>query len=276
MSRSVRPAFTLIELLVVIAIIAILIALLVPAVQKVREASARTQCANNLRQMAIAMHGFHDVVKYFPQGGWNPAGTSAADTADRRQWSWCYQILPYVEQTPLFRSTNLTAIRQTPVPIYYCPSRRAPATYNNHTVIDYAGCAGSDANGVNGVVARGFLPSVKIAHITDGTSNTVMLGERQVNLAHFGTATDDNECPFISGWNGDYDHYRRATAALGPAPDFNNSATTAANQRFGSSHTSGFNIALADGSVRHATFSVDPTQFMRACVRNDNLTGNLD
>lgn len=271
-----RRGFTLIELLVVIAIIAVLIALLVPAVQKVREAASRTQCTNNLRQIAIALHAFHDVRNYFPQGGWNPSGTSAADTADRRQWGWSFHILPYIEQGQLFSSTNLTQIRSTPVAVYYCPTRRAPAAYNNHNVTDYAGCAGSDANGKDGVIARGFVPSVKMAFITDGTSNTILIGERQLNVAKLGAATDDNESNFLSGWNGDYDHYRRATTSLPPTADFSDPAITSANQRFGSSHPGGLNVALADASVRFVSFSVSPTQFMRACVRNDNLVVNLD
>src|ERR1700741_2148571 len=89
--------FKLIELLVVIAIIAILIALLVPAVQKVRESAARTQCINNLKQMGLAIHGFHDVRKYMPPGGYNPWGAEGG---------WPYQILPYIDQDNLFKKNT--------------------------------------------------------------------------------------------------------------------------------------------------------------------------
>lgn len=92
-----RRGFTLIELLVVIAIIAVLIALLVPAVQKVREAASRTECMNNVRQLGIGFHSYHDMVKYFPQGGFTLSGTSAADPNNRNTWSWCYHMLPYIE-----------------------------------------------------------------------------------------------------------------------------------------------------------------------------------
>src|SRR6202790_333326 len=100
-------AFALIELLVVIAIIAILIALLVPAVQKVREASARTQCVNNLKQMGLAFHNHQDVFRFFPSGGLGPGAqrTMARNIpADytKQAWGWCYQILPYIEQDNLW------------------------------------------------------------------------------------------------------------------------------------------------------------------------------
>ena len=281
MSRRIsdRFGFTLVELLVVIAIIAILIALLLPAVQRVREAAARTHCANNLKQIALAFHNHHDTIKAFPQGGWNPPGASASDPNDRRQWGWSYHILPYIEQVQVYRATSVATIRTALIPTYYCPSRRPIALYNNHNVIDYAGCAGSATDGANGVVERGFIPIVRMADITDGTSNTIMVGEKQCNLAKFGTNIDDNESPFLSGWNGDWDHYRRTWRINGiwqtPQRDYSSSSTTA-SERFGSSHPTGVNVALADGSVLVIRYSVDPVSFMRACVRNDGQVFNLD
>jgi prepilin-type N-terminal cleavage/methylation domain-containing protein len=126
-----RPAFTLIELLVVIAIIGVLIALLLPAVQKVREAANRTQCGNNLKQMGIAIHNYHNTHNLLPPMGYHGSG----------EMSWAVQLLPYLEQDNAYKEWDVTAIgaffrlgatpaqeaaRQLQVKTYYCPSRRGP------------------------------------------------------------------------------------------------------------------------------------------------------
>jgi prepilin-type N-terminal cleavage/methylation domain-containing protein len=137
-----RSGFTLIELLVVIAIIAILIALLVPAVQKVREAAARTQCTNNLKQMGLGMHMCHDANKVFPSGGWGWSwiGVPSRGTDISQPGGWLYNILPYVEQGNLRNSpTGLATggpfenamlnIMATPLALFNCPSRRNGGPY---------------------------------------------------------------------------------------------------------------------------------------------------
>src|SRR5215212_11866209 len=132
-----RRAFTLIELLVVIAIIAILIALLVPAVQKVREAASRTRCQNNLKQMGLAFHSHHDMHKVFPSGGrhWSETarimnGPGSPATWQKQSWGWAYQILPFIEQKELWQDVSDDRVGGTPIPIFSCLSSRSPTIYN--------------------------------------------------------------------------------------------------------------------------------------------------
>ena len=129
-----RPGFTLIELLVVIAIIAILIALLVPAVQKVREAANLTQCQNNLKQMGLAWMGHESTFGCFPSGGdtWENsanrrfiAGKEPAEY-QKQTWGWCYQILPWIEQENLWHEPIDSVVLETVVLTYVCPSYRGP------------------------------------------------------------------------------------------------------------------------------------------------------
>jgi prepilin-type N-terminal cleavage/methylation domain-containing protein/prepilin-type processing-associated H-X9-DG protein len=194
-----RNGFTLIELLVVIAIIAVLLGLLLPAVQKVREAANRTSCLNNLKQIGLALHNYHDANGSFPSGyrcfvQKNPAYTAPG-------WGWAALLLPYVEQDNLYRQINFNlpveypghaVVRANALKVFVCPSDRAAGVF---TVLDangsplvqaatnsYAACYGAGGeigdepgNG-NGLFFRNS--HVRIADVTDGTSNTLAVGER--------------------------------------------------------------------------------------------------
>jgi prepilin-type N-terminal cleavage/methylation domain-containing protein/prepilin-type processing-associated H-X9-DG protein len=188
-----RLAFTLIELLVVIAIIAILIGLMLPAVQKVREAAARTQCQNNLKQIGLALHNYHDVHGAFPQGN-----TETFSPQDSHQWlSWMGRILGFIEQGNLYANMEAAYASQGAapnpflnpphlalsfvVPIYKCPmdGRQYQAAYAKGITVaftGYLGSSGTDLRSNDGVLY--WNSKVRFADITDGTSNTLLVGER--------------------------------------------------------------------------------------------------
>lgn len=284
-----RSAFTMVELLVVVAIIVVLLALLLPALLKVRETAARVRCLGNLSQIALAFQTYHDVQGYLPTGGKNACNVPIHPDAradcenpptkdwghcgpfDRTEWSWTYQILPYLEQRPLYDNPSDGAVYRSPVPSYYCPTRRAPRLFEGSAKVDYAGCAGT---GRNGVLVRTGLPVVQInaGGIPDGASNTIMLGEKQLNISRFGLTHDDNEPCVAPGW--DSEIYRVGSPDCPPAHDREHPSLTGpdpnvGSSRFGSSHPDTFNIVLADGSARSLGYDVDPRVFRRACVRND-------
>jgi hypothetical protein len=271
--------------LVVIAIIAILIGLLLPAVQKVREAASRIHCANNLKQMGLAVHGHHDAHRRFPYGGWHvyPAeDPSSADphapTPEAREatWSWAYLILPYLEQDSLHKEPNPTTVRNTPVKTYYCPSRRPAELVCGTAKIDYACNAGSVGTGANGVIMQTPLGAIRFADVTDGVSSTVLIGEKRLNRASFGVSTDDNESYCTAGWNGDWEVYRIGSYSEPPAQDFTAPGETTPQKVFGSAHATGFGCVFCDGSVRFIRYSVNPATWTRACVRNDNQVFNAN
>jgi prepilin-type N-terminal cleavage/methylation domain-containing protein/prepilin-type processing-associated H-X9-DG protein len=278
--RRCRRGFTLIELLVVIAIIAILIGLLLPAIQKVREAAARTQCQNNLKQLGLAMQNYHNSYGRLPYCD-DRNGTSYA------QASWAVEVLPYIEQDLLYNKfiTPIPGVTQvkgfnpldqmpasvvtTKVPGYFCPSRRtgdstvlaqAAAPIPSGSVGDYAVCIGDDSY-QTGPFPLASGVTVTFDQITDGLSNTLMLGEKHIPSpqSNFGQATWGDLCIYAS------DHMtvgRQAgarfplastpsqTTGIGGAPSNNGTWV------FGSWHTNVVNFVFCDGSVRPLPTSI--------------------
>lgn len=200
--KSLRRGFTLIELLVVIAIIAILIALLLPAVQQAREAARRTQCRNNLKQLGLALHNYHDNFLVFPQAHAQISARIAAGATWEGRGLWV-AILPFIDQGPLFNSYNFdtsyvnqaAAVRNAKIAGLLCPSDRA-WTGGAENGLNYSGSAGSNTNfwggsGVsNGLIQR--LRSTGIRDCTDGTSNVVLAGEILKGDANQTTISDSD------------------------------------------------------------------------------------
>jgi prepilin-type N-terminal cleavage/methylation domain-containing protein/prepilin-type processing-associated H-X9-DG protein len=263
-----RKAFTLIELLVVIAIISILIGLLLPAVQKVRESANRMKCQNNLKQMGLACHQYHDTHRSFPPG--YLATVPYPDTTPG--WGWAAFLLPYIEQENLYRQIDFrrpveqSLAIQIPLSIFLCPSDPAPpsdfpVTDGTMTQLctaapsSYAATVGQDASEVDAPTGDGVFyrnSKTRIADITDGTSQTVLLGDRAWSQTNGIWAGAPNGAICRPGTANVWPN------ATGPAQSLilahNNwiNITTDADgglDDFSSNHPGGVNLLFADGSV---------------------------
>jgi len=290
MNKIGQRGFTLVELLVVIAIIGILIAMLLPAVQAVRESARRTTCNNHLHQMSVAVHNYESSLGYFPDGGKNwwtnrSKQGSKPKMAPDQNWGWMYQILPYMEQGNLYYEQKDAVVRRTPIPGYFCPTRRPPTVVGNIRALnDYAGNGGliHDGGGLHnwgdgrngGVVVRGgYGPKVGFNLVSDGSSNTILAGEKSLHPDnYFISSRCDNE-GYTSGWDWDVIRWGdrlpvsdrlQPMPAPSPQPPGKNG-----EPRFGSAHGVGVNFAFVDGSVHFITHDVDLTVFQNACRRDD-------
>lgn len=320
MKRNARKSrgFTLIELLVVIAIIAILIALLLPAVQQAREAARRTQCKNNLKQIALAMHNYHDVYNTMPPGyindyaRYSPTGSGAATIdghfgteENRATWAWSAFLLPFIDQAPAFEALGVNTRRAefaiddpaglkiitTPMSAFRCPSDGGPEVTTNNRQVNGAtttnlkpalnnyvvSAIGRHPNS-SGVVATGVSNRKNLSHngifqgdskrrfrdITDGSSNTLLLGERAWKYSNgSGQTTPRAALLYVMGGETDSNshctgygcNYGDATATTGRGINLDNNGH--ARVSYSSLHTGGAQFALADGSVRFISENLD-------------------
>jgi len=290
--RTQQQGFTLVELLVVIAIIGILVALLLPAVQSAREAARRMQCTNNLKQIGLAMHNYHDTYKSFPYGA-------------NARWghAWTTHILPQLEQRALFdtvpqpwndsgawtgadaRSLGLIALAQSALPAYRCPSQpgppNEPLSVNGLTgrgIGNYLGNAGGNATNdnvgtggmdrSNGVLIASLfygprdsrtVPPIAFRDIIDGTSNTLLVAE---SIYMLDTAQGCNICDRYTLYHMNFDSGNGSdfSEALGSTfYRINNQAVNTSEREcaFSSYHPGGCVGALSDGSTRFFSETID-------------------
>ncbi|MGE3804066.1 MAG: DUF1559 domain-containing protein [Gemmataceae bacterium] len=303
---SLRAAFTLIELLVVIAIIGVLLGLLLPAVQKVREAANRMRCQNNLKQIGLALHTFHNDNGYFPPAvqGIAAGGNMGPGTAPNGGWGWATFLLPYVEQSALYANLNPNGTKipptqsatgstgvQTALPVFRCSSNNGPvlnSNRGNHALSNYIAVLGRSP-GVTGTAfttaqymsADGCLygnSATRISDIIDGTSNTVLIGERALV-----TGSGQNYNGAI--WSGLYETERTAsnmwflsgtTAAAHTSHRLQ--AANGANSVWGFSsvHPGGVNFVFGDGSVRLVSDTASQQVQSTLAQRDSGQVLNLD
>ncbi len=293
--RSSRSAFTLVELLVVIAIIGILVGLLLPAVQSAREAARRLQCQNNLKQIGLAVHNYHDTYKMFPTVNSNSTLSGG---------SLFVAILPHVEQSNSFKLYDFTKSNRDPVnrqvvsqqiPFYYCPSaarrrpvpscpsdaERAPGTYaanmGTEDYNQYWSFFGSPRPSLDGMIVYSDTTDRKtqFASVTDGSSNTFLVGETAYNLPDYkfssGSCVGESRFSFTY-WCNPFPGSTACTTQYGFNPhDVANDGVYDSGwvRSFRSDHVGGVQFVFGDGSVHFISENIAVETLDRLASRRD-------
>lgn len=309
-----RPGVTLVELLVVIAILALLAGILLAAVQRVRLTATRTQCQNHLRQIGLAWQNHYAVHGYFPTGGipWpfypvtftSPGSPATGGPGkDDQAGSWMYQILPYLEQEAAWRQASVSdkaeacsRVVGTPIPVYFCPTRPRPRTWEppekelpippiglTRAGNDYAANGGTDhthpAKFGLPPQPNGMLPDptvhlgppgkvLRASDVSDGLSNTLLVAERRLTPDRYTGPNDYNMHGYAQSGR---ETVITCTFGDEPLPPRYDRAPEPLGVRLqaGSAHPDVMNAALADGSVRTVSYSVSTTVWVLLGVRND-------
>ncbi len=254
-----RLAFTLIELLVTISIIGILIALLLPAVQSARESARRVDCTNRLKQWGLALHNYHDTHSILPPGSISRGPASAPLSG----WGWQAMILPQIEQSALYGRCNFSlhtahggnrALIGNPIPFSRCPSDSTEESFE----VDLPGHAlltAASGNYVGSGHVLSGLSDTKFSKVTDGLSQTLLVGERNVH------PPINDTVPFMSSWCGilsEQDVYISSSSPYvhaGHSRPINSSTTSP--MVFSSRHIGGANFTFGDGAVRFISQLID-------------------
>jgi len=292
--------FTLIELLVVIAIIAILIALLLPAVQQAREAARRTECKNNLKQIGIALHNYHETFSAFPPG-WiatNAPNTFPAGTSPNN-FGWSVHIFPFIEQVNIYNALNFLAGYTTTdtnlstlIPAFRCASDTGSATFNSISRSNYAGVImfthtlpsttvvtnGDATTATHGGGSFGNLSKRNFRDYRDGTANTIMVGERMATGTINGITRGTEAViagTLIAGPLGS-----GALNVVGsPTPTYGNPNNAAFPNNYGSfssRHSGGAQFLLGDGSVRMVSENINAATFQAVgTTAGGEITGDF-
>ena len=188
--RLAKMGFTLVELLVVIAIIGVLIGLLLPAVQSARESARRNACGNNSKQIALAFLNHESVMERFPWAGYNgPNRCCDPDVGALERYNWPFHVLPFIERSTEYDLgvRDRDALSRIPVGGFICPTRRSVKLYRGSAKSDYASNLGT--TNTNGIVVAKVHGVPRLSDITDGTSKTIMVGEKRVHRAYIEAAS---------------------------------------------------------------------------------------